>query len=223
MQKSQAFVMKTTLVGIVGASLMTGSSASAIEPADLIEGDEPEVLIESPAPGHLQQWDMSVKNVSGAVLPLEMQIDGESEQLFGGAAPLRVTLAETETGAVLASGAASELLAADVQLPSLGPGDTYRLTGTVALPIEAGNEYQGASGSLDFRFVAVSDDPVASAKSVGAVSQAKEDLAKTGDDGTLSALMAGAIAALVAGGALLARRFRHAGHATAVTSKETSR
>lgn len=150
-------IVRASAALILGAALFAAgpaNPAAAAQQGDLIDATPESVRIDAPAPGGLSTWDMSVSNVTTATVPIELRIDGQSDRLFDGPTPLRLTIRHGAD--VVVEGSAAELLGSALDLPDLAPGDTYSLTGEASLPAEAGNEYQGESGRLDIRFIAVS-------------------------------------------------------------------
>lgn len=126
---------------------------------DLIDSTPTSVAIDAPAPGESQKWNMSVRNVAGSSVPLGLEITGQSDVLFSGPAPLELTVRTIDGATVVERAPVQDVLGRSLRLPELAAGASYNLVGTVTLPREADNTYQGASGSLKFRFVTSIDRP----------------------------------------------------------------
>jgi len=91
------------------------------------------------APGDSESWTVTIKNtdtlgawVKVADLPDAYTTSGD---LFGGTHPLTIS--------------------PNNEVFHLAPGEEVDFTFTYAFPLDAGNEYQGKSGTLDIKFVAV--------------------------------------------------------------------
>lgn len=152
------------LAGLAGAALLLVQGPVATAADDLIDATPARVAIEAPAPGHSQEWQMSVVSVTDSAVPLQVRVEGAADRLFSGDHPLLLRIAEPG-GRVLVEGPVADVLGRTVPLDPLPAGATYTLVGSVTLPAEAGNDYQGADGSLTVRFTAtadsVADDPPA--------------------------------------------------------------
>lgn len=190
--------------------LLPATSASAA-PADLIEADPVAVSVQAPAPGETQSFDLSVTSVTDTSVPLVLTVAGTTGGLLSGPTPVEITLTDDAGGLVLAPTPADVLLGSTIDLPELTAGAGYHLTGSVTLPLAAGDEYQGADGQVVFRFQVATDSPTTGTTSPTPGAAAPSGLATTG------ATVAGAVAAvavLVTTGAwLLAARRRRSSDA----------
>jgi hypothetical protein len=135
----------------------TTSSAGAAT-SDLIDASPDSVAADVPAPGHHTTWTMSATNVSDSAIQVGLLVFGESDQLFSGATPLTVTVADSNGSTLIEATTVGELVDRSTALGSLQAGESMTVTGSVALPRSAGNEYVGADGTLTFRFVATQDE-----------------------------------------------------------------
>lgn len=200
------FTMGATLV------LLSSTPASA-DPADLIDTNTVSVSIEAPAPGESQDFDLSVTSVTDQAVPLDLTVVETSGGLLSGPTPLEVTLVDDDGNVVLAPARADSLEETFIDLPHLSSGATYHLTGTVTLPAEAGNEYQGASGVLVFRFLATGEDPEQPALDPASPPSAtpSSPLATTGAQ--ITAALVAVLVLVATGGCLLAARRKREHHA----------
>ncbi|MBL3700209.1 hypothetical protein [Leucobacter luti] len=127
--------------------------------AELIDVAPEVVTVEVPGPGKSQSWSMSVTNRTAETLPLGLEVLGDpAAALFTGPHPLTVDLS-SESGALLASIPAGELIGRTSPLPPLAAGASTTIFGTVTLPREADNRYAEQGGELVFRYTAIADDP----------------------------------------------------------------
>lgn len=188
-----------------GLLVLTAAPASA-EPADLIEASTTAVSLHAPAPGESQSFDLSVTSVTDATVPLVLTVVGQSGGLLSGPTPVEVTLVDDAGDLVLAATPADTLLGTSLDLPDLDAGAGYHLTGTVTLPADAGDEYQGASGQVVFRFQVAADSTTTAAPAPAPGAVWPPGLATTG------ATLAGGVSALLVlvttGAWLLAARRR---------------
>lgn len=193
-----------TLIALMGAGLLLllqSVGASAVT-SDLINATPTSVAIDAPAPGETQTWKMSVSNSVDSALPLGLEITGASNVLFSGATPMELSIKAADGVTVVERVPVGKVLGQSLQLPELQVGKTYDLVGSVTLPREAGNSYQGASGNLKFRFVTSLDKPAVTP--VSPISG--PNLANTGMNNLLPVGIA-AVALLVLGlGFVLVRR-----------------
>lgn len=187
---------------VVASGLVAASAAPAAGAQELIEATPATTTIVAPAPGHSHDWQVDVRNTTAQTLPVVLTIEGDSPQLFSGAHPLRVEIVDA-SGEVVLSGDAPAVLGETVELEALSAHEERRYTARVALPRSAGNEYQGASGTLDLSFVASAE---ATAPEAGPGSD--DSLAHTGGSGTTLALIAAAALGMLTLGAVLAARRR---------------
>jgi hypothetical protein len=148
----------TAVIAAVFLGLVQPAGASAIA-ADLIDAAPTSLVLDAPAPGESQNWDMSVKNLVDSPVPLALEISGRSDVLFSGAAPMELTVNTPDGTAVIERIRVGEVLGRTITLPELQAGASYNLVGTVTLPRSADNSYQGASGNLKFHFVTSIDRP----------------------------------------------------------------
>ncbi|MEV8149725.1 hypothetical protein AB0O52_16480 [Arthrobacter sp. NPDC080073] len=149
------------LIAVIAAvflGLVQCAGASAVA-SDLIDTAPTAIVLDAPAPGESQVWNMSVKNVAGSPVPLSLEITGRSDVLFSGAAPMELTINTPDGTAVVERIRVGEVLGRTITLPELQAGASYSLVGTVTLPRVADNSYQGASGHLKFHFVSSIDRP----------------------------------------------------------------
>lgn len=197
---------------VLAAALLVLPAASAsAEPADLIEARTTAVSLHAPAPGESQTFDLSVTSVTDTTVPLVLTVAGQSGGLLSGPTPVEVALVDDAGGPVLAPSRADKLLGTRLDLPDLAAGAGYHLTGTVTLPADAGDEYQGATGQVVFRFQVATDSPATSDPAPAPGAATSSGLATTG--ATVAAAVA-AVAVLVTTGAwLLAARRRRSSHA----------
>lgn len=194
------------IVAAVFLTLVQAVGASAA-PADLIESTPTSVAIDAPAPGESQSWNMSVRNVVDSPLPLGLEISGQSDVLFSGPTPVELSVKTSDGATVVERVAIGEVLGRSLALPELKGGASYNLIGTVTLPREAGNSYQGAGGTLKFRFVSSVDRPsVAPIDPVQNTPAAGPGLAYTGLNNLLPVAAAAAALLAVGAGLLLIRR-----------------
>lgn len=165
--------------------LLPGAMAAAAAPGDLIDSTPAVVVLEVPAPGESVDWSMSVTNLTDGSLPLSLEILGAGEEpLFAGEHGLRLSVAESGGRILVHSTSVADLLDEPMTLSALAAGSTYELRGSVSLPREADNRYQGMSGTLTLRFATSASEPT--------------------PDPTLPVTGADAIVAMVALGAALA-------------------
>jgi len=187
---------------VVASGLVAASATPAVATQELIEATPATTTIVAPAPGHSQDWQVDVRNTTTQTLPVVLTIEGDSAQLFGGSHPIHVEIVD-DSGEVVVSGAAPSVLGATVELDALGAHEERRYTARVALPRSAGNEYQGASGTLDLSFVASAE---ATTPETGP--SPDDALAHTGGSGTTLALIAATALGMLTLGAVLAARRR---------------
>ncbi|HKU29900.1 MAG TPA: LPXTG cell wall anchor domain-containing protein [Arthrobacter sp.] len=197
------------LIGLIGAGmlvLLQSVGASAVT-SDLINTNPTSVAIDAPAPGETQTWKMSVSNAADSALPLGLEITGSSDVLFSGATPMEISVKTLDGGTVVERVPVGKMLGKSLQLPELQVGKTYDLVGSVTLPREAGNSYQGASGNLKFRFVTSLDKPDVNP----APPYSGPNLANTGMNNLLPITIA-AVALLVIGLGVVVLRRKSSSH-----------
>lgn len=203
---------RTAASTVLGTALLLipATSASA-EPADLVEADPVAVSIQAPAPGETQTFDLTVRSVTDTAVPLVLTVAGTSGGLLSGPTPVEITLTDDAGDPVLEPTPADVLLGSTLDLPELAAGAGYHLTGSVTLPLAAGDEYQGADGQVVFQIQAATDSPTTGTASTTPGAATPSRLATTG------ATVAGAVAALAAlvttGAWLLAARRRRSSDA----------
>ncbi|WP_028707467.1 hypothetical protein [Propionicicella superfundia] len=151
---------RTVSVGLASLVLTVLAPVAAQgAPTDLIDSTPATVVLSVPAPGETREWEMSVRNLTDGDLPLSLQVLGDGGQvLFTGPTPLELTVRDA-SGVLIDAAPVGGLLDSAVELPRLPAGATYSLSGSVELPAEADNRYQGVSGSLTLRFVTSVDTP----------------------------------------------------------------
>ncbi|MDQ1205229.1 hypothetical protein [Microbacterium sp. SORGH_AS_0862] len=147
--------VRRAAVAVVASLLFTVVAIPASAAENLIDATPASVSITAPAPGETVSWDMSVRNITTGPLPLELSISDDGGRLLEGPTPITVTVRERETSRVVAEGSPADLRGMTLTLPDLAAGAEYGLVGSATLPAQADNTYQGASATLDFRFVAV--------------------------------------------------------------------
>ncbi|MEZ2389925.1 LPXTG cell wall anchor domain-containing protein [bacterium RCC_150] len=196
------------LIAVIAAvflGLVQSTGASAVA-SDLIDTAPTSLVIDAPAPGESQNWNMSVKNVAGSPVPLALEITGRSDVLFSGAAPMELTVNTPDGTAVVERIGVGEVLGRTIKLPELQAGASYNLVGTVTLPREADNSYQGASGNLKFHFVTSIDRPNVTPEKPGSGA----DLANTGLRNLIPVGVAAALLLALGFGLILVRRKKSA-------------
>lgn len=181
----------------------TGVGVNAVLPAgvDLIQVTPEVTTVDVPAPGHEEKWEMTVSNVSNDVIVPVLKVDGRDSDLYKGPHPVEITVTEKAGKPVVTQSRVGNVIGKDCRLPKLAAGQSYHIEGTVAMPKEAGNEYQNKAGALTFRFVAEmalpwtgsTEDPSAT----GTPTANPVELSKTGFDSTT---IFGAMALLLVGG-----------------------
>ncbi|WP_332602992.1 hypothetical protein [Arthrobacter sp. S2(2024)] len=145
---------------------------------------------------------MSVKNLVDSPVPLALEISGRSDVLFSGAAPMELTMNTPDGTAVVERIRVGEVLGRTIRLPELQAGASYNLVGTVTLPRDADNSYQGAGGNLKFHFVTSIDRPNVTPEKPASGS----DLAHTGLRNLIPVGVAAALLLAVGFGLILVRR-----------------
>lgn len=194
-----------------GAFLLIPAVPAHAETADLIDADPVEVVIESPAPGESRSFDLSVLSTTDTTVPIGLTVVDQSGALVAGPTPVEITLTDDAGQTVLESTRADDLLGRTLDLPDLSAGASYHLAGTVTLPVDAGNSYQGADGQIVFRFQASAEPPAGEPSAPALTEAVTSRLATTGAT-VLGAVVAGAVL-LAAGWAMLATRRRRDTHA----------
>ena len=169
--RSPILTLWAALIATVTLSAAAGASAAI---ADTVDGTPSSVTsVTVPAPGHSSSWNMRVMNPgsSGATAAVTMLAD-DGLLLTGQHAP-RLALVDAATGrTILRDVPLAELRDTSLPVASLNAGDTLDLTATIDMPREAGNEYQGQSQSVTFRFTTVaasSEDPLLASTGIAAM------------------------------------------------------
>lgn len=144
-----------TCVGLVGAVV----PASADDSHDLIDATPTTVAIQAPTPGRSQVWDMTVKNRTAGSLPLTLTVSGSSTALFDGPTPLQLTVKDRAGRVVIDAQPIDSVLGGPIHLDRLAGRGSAVFDASVSLPGSADNRYQGASGSLTFRFTSSAGVP----------------------------------------------------------------
>ncbi|MHA3684882.1 hypothetical protein ACXR2W_11580 [Leucobacter sp. HY1908] len=153
--------MKTILLAVAVVLFVApfASTPALAQDSDLISVSPASSHISMPAPGHTETWSTEVRNVAKHPVDVDLSTVNElDEVLRSGSTPARITIVDSAGRTLLDDLSVTQL---QPQIPVLGqldPGESISLTGTVSLPAEAGNEYQGASGNLQFTFVAQTSD-----------------------------------------------------------------
>lgn len=192
------------LVAVCAAAFLVLSQAvgASATTTDLINAASTTIAIEAPAPGESQSWNMSVNNAVDSPLPLGLEITGQSAVLFSGPAPMELTVKTPDGVTVVERVPVSQVLGKSLTLPELQSGKSYDLVGTVTLPRAADNSYQGANGTLKFRFVTSLEQPAVkpTAPATG------PGLAQTGLNNLFPVLTAAAVLLVLGLGLVVARR-----------------
>ena len=148
--------MKTTILGVAAALFVApfASTPALAQDSDLISVSPTTTSISMPAPGHTESWTVEVRNVAKHPVAVDLSTANHLDEVLRlGSTPARITIVDSAGRTLLDDLSIAQL---QPQIPVLGeldPGESISLTGTVALPAEAGNEYQGASGELRFTFI----------------------------------------------------------------------
>ncbi|MFC4223906.1 hypothetical protein [Lysinibacter cavernae] len=156
-------LLAKSLLGLTVSSVIvfSGAAAASAVERDLIDVPTGNVSVSVPAPGHDEQWGMTVNNLTDSELPVGLKVTGDATSpIFSGDAQLSVRLVDSAGKEIMTNTNASELLDKTFTLPSLGAKGTYSLVGTASLPVTAGNEYQLQGSAITFRFTTELDDAV---------------------------------------------------------------
>ncbi|MFC6356467.1 LPXTG cell wall anchor domain-containing protein [Luethyella okanaganae] len=160
---------RLTILVALPLIFLTGTApADATTSANLIDATPDAVTLAVPAPGESASWSMTVDNTSGRALPLRLAVSGSSNALFAGANPLLLSAVDGGGRHVYDAVPVGELLGTATELNGLNMGESYVLTGTVSLPLAAGNEYQNAGGTITLRFSTEANGPSTPLASTGA-------------------------------------------------------
>lgn len=135
---------------VLAATLVWAASTQAEADTGLEAIGQERVVV--PAPGHSREWSMTVRNRDSQPMDVVFSLKAVAGSVFDGPAPatLDIRLGDRQ---LLAPTSAEH--AADARLPlgTLGAGEALTLVGRVNLPASAGDEYRGAVGEIDWRFV----------------------------------------------------------------------
>lgn len=202
--------------GAVGV-VLAAAPADAAE-ADLIDPGSTRVVLEAPAPGEAQPFDLSVTSVAERPVALELTVLELSGRLSGGPTPVELTLTDDHGTTVLPRTGAAALPGTTLVLPDLAPGTTYHLDGVLTLPLTAGDEYQGAGGELVLRFQVPADraadgSPGGLEPGGAARPRAPGPLPGLATTGVQVSVAAAAALVLMVLGSVLVRRRRRSPHA----------
>lgn len=136
--------------------------ALTINPAhaadDLIDANPAEVYLDAPAPGEYQTWSTTVASTTDKSVSLDLEVTGSSAQLFSGEHQLRLTLIDGDGAVVINDQPVESVLDGNYPLEALEANQSREYEAFLALPIDAGNEYQDVDGHLRIRFVASADE-----------------------------------------------------------------
>lgn len=153
----------TTSLYIAAIAALTAMLPVSVAPSarvagddDLIAADPAAVSIDTPAPGHVDSWTMTARNVTDAPVGLGLDVIPATGEVFAGPHPLQVIVTD-DAGQVLLTAADFAGGSAPVVLPVLPAGAQYVVTGHAEMPVDAGDEYRGAGGRVTLRFIATAN------------------------------------------------------------------
>lgn len=186
---------------VLGAlTLSLGAAAApataATQPDDLFVIDTRVVKVDAPAPGETTHWSVTVGSSDEEVRDVYVRMSAAEGPLFDGDHPAEITVNEVGGTAILQGPGRSVVSDTHTEFASFVHGSPVEIEGHLTLPRDAGNEYQGASGTLTLELAATRGEPG---------DDTNTGIAATGSD-SWWLLAAGAAAAVVAGITLAARR-----------------
>jgi hypothetical protein len=159
------------LVATVALSAGAGASAAIADTADETPATVTSVTV--PAPGHSSSWNMRLTNPGSSPATAAVTILAEDGQLLTGQHAPRLALVDAASGrTILRDVPLAELGDTSLPVATVNAADTLDMTATISMPREAGNEYQGQSQSVTFRFTTVAasfEDPLLASTGMAAM------------------------------------------------------
>ncbi|TXK18539.1 hypothetical protein [Homoserinibacter sp. GY 40078] len=160
MNASSRITFTVALVAILG---LGAAPARALAPA--VEVSSTRAQLASPVPGHAREWAFTVTNTSGSAARVAFEVSDATGALLAGPHPAEVTF--TIDGVPIVRGGHDIADSGSTSLGILAPGETVRVTGRLALPLEADDRYRDATASVEWRVSAQTADPAGTASSDG--------------------------------------------------------
>lgn len=183
------------VLGALTLSLGTAAAPSP-HPDDLYVIETRIVEVDAPAPGETRHWSVTVDSSDDDVRDIFVRMSAAEGPLFAGDHPAEITVNEKGGKAILQGPGRTVVSDTHTEFASFTQGSPVEIEGHLTLPREAGNEYQGASGTLTLELAATRDEPG---------DDPNTGIAATGS-GSWWLLGAGAAVAIAAGVTLVARR-----------------
>lgn len=144
------------VVSVLGCATPGGAYATA-QNSDLFVIHERTIELLAPAPGERSAWTFRVENATTDAEPVYVAVTRVEGALFSGSEPGEVSVGVDGMEPVLVGPARALVGGEHVALATLPALGELRISGEIALPGGAGNDYQGASGSLTVQVAATRD------------------------------------------------------------------
>lgn len=149
---------RTATLALCVVVLVTGASSASARGLDVT----PErVELTVPAPGETRGWTSTATNLGTEAVSLYLVVTDVTGVAAEGPHPVRLSVQDGSGAQVLAESALPEIGSEPVLLGTVVPSEAISLHGSVSLPREAGNEYQGAGASLVLNLVTLDAVPEA--------------------------------------------------------------
>lgn len=146
-------------IAIVSLAIVPSPAANAGPHADDLYIIETSVVeVEAPAPGETRTWSVPVDSADSVAHDVYVRLSAAEGPLFGGAHPAEITVSELGGEAILHGPARDVVSDTHTEFASIVGGSPLEIAGQLTLPRAAGNEYQGASGTLTLELAAVAGD-----------------------------------------------------------------
>ncbi|RZT66130.1 LPXTG-motif cell wall-anchored protein [Leucobacter luti] len=184
----------------LGVGTLTPASAVSDE---LFVIDERAVTIDAPAPGETATWSFELASSQQGLREVFVRVSGVEGPLFEGDTPAKLRVGAASLEPAL-EGSPVELLTLDpTLLGEFSSAEPLTLQAELELPRTAGNEYQGASGSLTLQVASPQRDTTPVPQDGPG---ARDGLAVTGGASWYAIAAAGIGAALLGAFTLLRKR-----------------
>ncbi|KUF05642.1 hypothetical protein [Leucobacter sp. G161] len=149
---------------VLGALTLTLGTAAAPEPHpaahpdDLYIIDTRVVQVDAPAPGETRHWSVTVASAEDDVHDIYVRMSAAEGPLFAGEHPAEIAVSELGGEPVLQGPGREVVSDSHIKFASITHGSPIEIAGHLTLPRAAGNEYQGASGTLTLELAATRGD-----------------------------------------------------------------
>lgn len=157
MTKIGAWAALGALTLVLGAAPAPAAHA-APHPDHLYIIDTRIVEVDAPAPGETREWSVTVDSTEDDVHDIYVRMSAAEGQLFAGDHPAEIAVSELGGEPVLQGPGREVVSDSHIKFASITHGSPIEIAGRLTLPRAAGNEYQGASGTLTLELAATRGD-----------------------------------------------------------------